>query len=115
MSVVSNVPKVPHIIFNDADLFTIGDCVRVQIYPKDRRYPYAGGGYIGKIENISHDGITIKTSINNYFVALDDIFIIRKTVNGENFVTTPYINNEEKEFWQTHCRTRDGIKRKNTA
>lgn len=109
----SNVPENPIIMTNTYHVFNIGDRVRIQYYPKkEKEYPYSGGGIIGKIKAISHNSLTIESSFADKLVTFDEIFIIKKVSDEENFDNTPYIDDEEREFWRTHWHTKDGIKEK---
>ena len=113
MVLQSNVPEMPMFVSDDYHAFTIGDRVRIQFYPtEEKQYPYSGGGMIGKITAIYHDSFLVKTSMNERYVKFTEVFIIKKVNDQENFENTPYINDEEREFWRTHWRTRNGIRKK---
>lgn len=114
MVLQSNVPEMPMFVSDDYHAFTIGDRVRIQFYPtEEKQYPYSGGGMIGKIAAIYYDSFLIKTSMTDRIVRFTEVFIIKKVDDKENFENTPYINDEEREFWRTHWYTPDGIKVKN--
>jgi len=109
----SNVPETPMFVSDDYHSFMIGDRVRVQFYPKkEKEYPYSGGGIIGKIAAIYYDSFLIKTSMTDRIVSFTEVFIIKKVDDKESFDNTPYINDEEREFWRTHWHTKEGIKEK---
>ena len=113
MVLQSNVPEMPMFVSDDYHAFTILDRVRIQFYPtEEKQYPYSGGGMIGKIAAIHHDGFLVKTSMNERYVKFTEVFIIKKVNDQENLDNTPYINDEEREFWRTHWQTRNGIKKK---
>lgn len=113
MKVISNVPKYPILMTNTCHIFDIGDRVRIQYYPKkEKEYLYSGGGIIGKIKQIFHDSFIVENSLDERLVMLEDVFIIKKISEDENFDNTPYIDDEEREFWRTHWHTKDGIKEK---
>ena len=113
MVLQSNVPEMPMFVSDDYHAFMIGDRVRIQLYPTiEKQYPYSGGGIIGKITVIHHDSFLIRTSIDERYVKFTEVFIIKKVDDQENFDNTPYINDEEREFWRTHWQTRNGIKKK---
>ena len=93
--------------------FVVGDNVRIQFLPtKYKEYPYSGGGVIGKIKDIIKNGCIIGNYYGDVIATLDNIFIIKKVGEDETFDNTPYINDEEREFWRTHWYTKDGIKEK---
>ena len=45
----------------------------------------------------------------------ENISHIRKAKEDESFNTVPYYNDEEKEFWTTHCYSKNGICKKKGA
>ena len=113
MMLKSNVPETPMFVSDDYHTFMLGDRVRVQFYPeKEKKYPYSGSGMIGKIAAIYHDSFLIKNNMMHRIVRFTEVFIIKKVDDKENFDNTPYINDEEREFWRTHWITKDGIKKK---
>ena len=101
----------------DGELFEVGDKVRVIMKSKKNpKFSYCGNSYIGTIESI----------FPNYFILnreywmgdalrYEDISHIRKAKEDESFNTVPYYNDEEKEFWTTHCYSKDGICKKKGA
>lgn len=113
MKITSNVPEHPIFVTNTFHVFSVGNRVRVQLYPKkEKEYPYSGNAMIGKIKDIFHNGFIIENGIIAKPIMFGDIFIIRNADENESFDNTPYINDEEREFWRTHWMTKDGIKEK---
>ncbi len=113
MKITSNVQERPIFVTNTFHVFSVGNRVRVQLYPKkEKEYPYSGSGIIGKIKDIFHNGFIIENSIIAKPIMFEDIFIIRNADENESFDNTPYINDEERAFWCTHWITKNGIKEK---
>lgn len=116
MKVMSNVPEVPMMVTDEYKTFNVGDYVRIQYYPSEENmkkgYLYSGGGIIGRVSQINHDRCYIANGYDDREITFDRIFIIKKVDLKENFENTPYINDEEREFWRTYWYTRDGIKRR---
>lgn len=42
---------------------------------------------------------------------LRNVLYLRKSTKDENFNNVPYYDEQEKEFWETHRITRNGIKK----
>ena len=117
MNVKSNVPEKPLIQATENEwslnnyLFQIGDEVRIQMKSKFPGYPYAGNGYIGKIEEITSSALRI-TNCSEYVIYFKNIFLMRHRKGNETFETVPFYDEKEEAFWDDYWMTKDGIRKK---
>lgn len=112
MKLHSNVPKIKHFEDENDNSFCINDRVRIQYEAKQKEFPYSGGGIIGHIKDIFHDSFIVTNFWGDKEIQYNEVFIIKRVDEYENFENTPYINDEECEFWRTHWYTKDGLKKK---
>lgn len=108
MEITTNKPTVEK-IFVGSEEFIKGDRVRVQLVPIEQpEYPFSGGGVIGQITAIHPDSFMV----NDRLIPFDCVLLMRKAETWENFNTVPYYNEEERDFWETHWITPNGIEKK---
>lgn len=98
--------KVNISITCDGKEYYVGDKVRIL-------FQNWSGGVIGKIVEIHKDCIVLKLNGQDYqHTSITRIWKMRLAAENETFITVPYFNEEEQEFWRTHWITKKGIKEK---
>lgn len=113
MIIKSNVPSHPIMVGDKIHKFEIGDRVRIKFHPvKYKSFPYSGAAMIGIIEGINNDSFIVSNNTLSKTVKFDEVYKMRVVDESETLDTVPYINEKEREFWNTHIITKDGIKRK---
>lgn len=107
--ITSNIPKEKYIVDTlTNEKFKLLDRVRV-LFEK-----YSGGA-IGAVVEINETEFLLMTDERTIaHISYEKVLRLRKAAIDENFNNVPYYDEHEKEFWKTHCITRDGI-RKSTA
>lgn len=94
--IYSNVPSTK-CLYAGRKLFIIGDYVRVL-------YVNGHGGIIGEIKDIRTDTVLIE----DHVLLFSEIYKMKEVSREETFDNTPYFDEEEKEFWNTHWITKYG-------
>ena len=102
----SNIPKEKYIVDTSTnEIFKLLDRLRVL-------FVGYSGGTIGAVVEINENEFLLMTDERTIVhIPYEKVMKLRQAVCSENFDTVPYYDEQEREFWKTHCITKDGIQK----
>lgn len=102
----SNISKEKYIVDTSTnETFKLLDRVRV-LFEK-----YSMGA-IGAVVEINENEFLLMTDERAIVhIPYEKVMKLRQAACSENFATVPYYDEQEREFWKTHCITKDGIQK----